>query len=162
MFNNISKCFTCHANLTFIQIKFVKKVWFNSPGRVFQLKLLSKYTNLHKKHIREHNRQLGNRSNEEFRMWTKSIHYLFLESVLSRSSSMELFVLDFYHLFCFEWLDFILGSIKTYFYTSFLKTKYKICFDSPGMIPNSYFKNSILKKAFSLSEYSKMKNYKLQ
>ena len=25
MFNNISKCFTCHANLTFIQIKFVKK-----------------------------------------------------------------------------------------------------------------------------------------
>ena len=38
MFNNISKCFTCHANLTFIQIKFVKKkVRFNSPGRLFQL-----------------------------------------------------------------------------------------------------------------------------
>ena len=92
MFNNISKCFTCHANLTFIQIKFVKKkVRFNSPGRVFQLKLLSKYTNLHKKHIREHNRQLGNRSNEEFRMWTKSIYYLFLENVLSRSPSMGLF-----------------------------------------------------------------------
>ena len=39
MFNNISKCFTCHANLTFIQIKFIKKSsvqfsWKGVPAKV--------------------------------------------------------------------------------------------------------------------------------
>ena len=144
MFNNISKCFTCHANLTFIQIKFVKKkVRFNSPGRLFQLQLLSKYTNLHKKHIQEHNRQLGNWSNEEFRVWTKSIYITCFQKTFYPSVPVWGYLFKIFTL-TFVLNDRILYLVPSkHISTSFLITKYKTCFDIPGMILNSSLKNNI-------------------
>ena len=49
MFNNISKCFTCHANLTFIQIKFGKKssAQFSWNGVKVVIWLPEKWPKLH-------------------------------------------------------------------------------------------------------------------